>query len=424
MVADLSSIQITTLSNGLRVATDHMPGIESATLGVWTACGARYETPAQNGMAHFLEHMVFKGTTTRNAREIAEEIEAVGGHLNAGTGRETTAYYVRLLKDDVATGLNLIADMLNNSTFDNEELERERGVVLQEIGQSHDTPDDVVFDYFQETALPQQAIGRPILGTPETVNSFSSNDLRAFIGQHYVPSNMVVLAAGNVQHQQIVELAEANFAHLPPAPIALPEKANYQGGFYRKQEDLEQLHLVMGFKGASYHDDDYFVAQIFSTILGGGMSSRLFQEIREKRGLVYSIYSFNSAYRDAGVFGIYAGTSPEKAEELISVVCSEIANAAQHITPQELQRARAQVKSSLLMGLESSMSRAEQLGQHLLMFNRPITSGEILQRVEKVDIKALQQQAEKLLASPFTLAALGGLGNLPDEEKIKKMLTA
>jgi predicted Zn-dependent peptidase len=412
-----SSIRITTLPNGLRVATDIMPHVESATVGIWTSCGARNETASENGVAHLLEHMLFKGTERRSAQAIAEEIEAVGGQMNAYTARENTAYYARVLKEDVALAVDIVADLLQHSVFDESELVRERSVVLQEIGQANDTPDDIIFDHFQGAAFPGQPMGRPVLGTPDTVSNMSRGALTGYLGTHYVPSELVLTAAGAVDHDRLVEQALKQFDRLPATKPPAPAPIVYAGGDFREEQDLEQLHFLLGFEGAAIGDADYYAQSVLSTVLGGGMSSRLFQEVREKRGLVYSIYTFASAYRESGVFGIYAGTGPTEIAELVPVVCDELQKVTDHIGDAELDRARAQIKAGLLMSMESTMSRAEQLGQHLLLFGRSVPTREIIEKIDEVDIDALKVAAGKLFTSRPTIAAMGPLQHIESYEQ-------
>ncbi len=283
------TVEIDILDNGLRVVTDRMPSVESATIGIWAAVGTRDESAATNGVAHMLEHMAFKGTERRRAEDIAIEIETVGGHLNAYTSREHTAYYAKVLKADVPLALDLLADIIQHATFEEVELERERAVILQEIGQAHDTPDDVVFDHFQEIAYPDQAIGRPVLGRVEVVRDMARDVIVDYLRAHYAPSRLVLAAAGNVEHAMITDLAAAAFDGLSGEPSKVAAPARYGGGEYREARSLEQAHLVLGFDGIGFHDPDYYAMSVFSTLLGGGMSSRLFQEVREKRGLCYAI---------------------------------------------------------------------------------------------------------------------------------------
>lgn len=422
----MNNVRVTTLANGLRIAVDTMPEVESASLGIWVACGTRHESAELNGMAHMLEHMAFKGTRTRSARAIAEDIENVGGSLNAYTGREITAYHASVLKEDVGLGLEMIADILRNSVFDPDELQRERGVILQEIGQALDTPDDLIFDRFQSTALPGQPLGRPVLGTAESVESIGRDDLFAFLARHYTASNMVLSAAGRVEHDRIVELADKHFGSVPrtPANAEAPVPLAYVGGDGREVRTLEQAHLLLGCQGIGYRDADYYAMAVYATLFGGGMSSRLFQRIREDRGLVYGIHCFNAAYADGGLFGIYAGTGEDDLGELVPAVCTEFVGVADTISEAELVRARNQIKAGTLMALESSGSRCEQAARHLLIHNRPIPYEEIVAKIEAVDAAAVRRVARRLLEGDLTLAALGPIDGLESLDRIASRLAA
>ncbi len=405
-------VKVTTLENGLQVVTDRMPNVETASLGAWVDVGTRDEKPSINGISHLLEHMAFKGTSRRNAYDISAEIEAVGGHLNAYTSRENTAYYAKVLKDDVPLAVDLIADILQNSTMEPEELERERAVIIQEIHQSHDTPDDIIFDYFQETAYPDQAMGRPVLGTAELVKSMDRDTVLAYMQGHYSGSRMVFAAAGNLEHDKVVKLAEAAFSKLPEKSELKRELPVYTGGDHRDERDLEQVHLVLGVNGLSYLDDDFYTASVLSTLFGGGMSSRLFQEIREKRGLVYSIYSFLSSYTDGGLFGIYAGTGADEVKELLPLIRDEMLRLHDGITDDEIGRARAQLKASILMSLESTTSRCEQMARQIGIYGRPMTVEETVEKIDAVSAKGLKDVAERLVTGPVTLTAVGPCAQL------------
>ncbi|WP_193184414.1 M16 family metallopeptidase [Nisaea sediminum] len=417
-----NGVRITELSNGIRVVTDRMASVESVSLGAWLNVGTRHEVAAENGVAHLLEHMVFKGTKRRSAPQIAEEIEAVGGHMNAYTAREQTAYYVKVLKQDVALGVDILSDILTESTFDETELSRERHVILQEIGQAADTPDDIVFDYFQEVAYPDQAMGRPVLGRSEIVRDMSRDGVMSFINGNYAGDILVFSAAGNVEHDRVVEAVERGFGSLAAQSGAKTEAAAYKGGESRVEKDLEQLHLLLGFEGMGFHDEDFYAQQVLSMLFGGGMSSRLFQEVREKRGLVYSIYSFSAAYNDGGMFSIYAGTGEKDAAELVPVVCDELKDVAESVTEQEVERARTQLRSGLLMSRESTSNRCEQLAQHMLVYGRPVPVEELVAKVDAVDTDAIRRTAKRLLASTPTLAALGPTGQLESYDSIRARL--
>lgn len=401
------SVQVTCLDNGLTVASDAMDHVETVALGAFFGVGTRQEPAELNGLAHLLEHMAFKGTARRSARDIAEEIEAVGGYLNAYTGRESTAYYAKVLKEHTALALDLIADIALNPRFDEAELERERQVILQEIGQVRDTPDEIIFDHFQETAYPDQGVGRPILGRAETIRTLGRGDMEAYMRRHYGAERMVVAAAGNIEHARLVDMAAAAFAKLGRAATAPAETARYVGGDYREHRALEQVHVILGMPGVGARDEGYYTAAVLATLLGGGMSSRLFQNVREDRGLVYSIFAFHNAASDSGLFGVYAGTGEREVAELLPVVCGEIADVADNVGEAELERARAQLKASILMGRESPGGRCEQLANHLLVHGRALSTEEIVAAIEAVDRPQVQALAARLAASRPTLTSLG-----------------
>jgi predicted Zn-dependent peptidase len=416
--------QLSTLANGLRVATDRADTVETVSLGIWVDVGTRHETADINGVAHFLEHMAFKGTERRSALAIAEEIEAVGGHLNAYTSRESTAYYAKVLKEDVSLALDILSDILQHSTFEPEEIERERAVILQEIGQANDTPDDIIFDHFQERAYPDQAMGRPVLGRPEIIRRIGRETVLAYLHDHYGARHMVLSAAGNLDHEAVVAHAEKLLGKLPAECSATTEPARYTGGDWREERDLEQLHLVLGFPGPVLADPDYYAATVLSTAFGGGMSSRLFQEIREKRGLVYAIHSFVHGYRDSGLFGIYAGTGEIEVSELVPALCEEVIRLEDGLNPVELNRAKTQMKAGLLMSLESNSARCEQLAQHLLIHGTPFDPPEIVGRIEAVDDAAIRRVVARWRSAPPTLAALGPLTRLDEFERVRERLAA
>lgn len=404
---------ITTLENGLTVITDPMPHLETACVGVWVGAGARNETEGTNGIAHMLEHMAFKGTARRTARGIAEEIERVGGFINAYTGREQTAYYARVLRDDVPLAIDILSDILQNSTFDQEELEREKGVVVQEIGQAEDTPDDVIFDHLQLQAYPAHPLGRPILGSEERVRAFTRDDLINQISTYYRAPSMLLVASGAVKHEDMVNLARAHLASLPSGQPPAHSEAAYAGGEYREDGDLEQAHLALAFKGVHASEDELYAMQVYSTVLGGGMSSRLFQEAREKRGLCYAIQAFGASYADTGLFGVYAGTSAADARELVHVIAGEMKALAADVDEDEIVRAKAQLRSGLLMGLEQASARCEQIAGQYLTFGRLFTPRELIARIDAVDATQVRRMAARILASgPMSLAVLGPASQL------------
>jgi predicted Zn-dependent peptidase len=416
------SVRVTTLGNGLRVATDAMEAVETVSVGVYIGVGTRQERAEANGVAHLLEHMAFKGTTSRSARQIAEEVEAVGGQMNAHTSREQTAYYVKVLKDDLPLAVDLLGDILQRSVFDPIEFERERGVILQELGQAEDTPDDVIFDHFQETAYPGQAIGRPVLGRAEIIERLPRAALVDFQLRHYGAPNMVVTAAGRVDHDRLVELVARSFNELPVDADGGYEPANYQGGDFRDQKELEQVHFVLGFPGVSYDDPDYYAAAVLSTLLGGGMSSRLFQEIREKRGLCYAISSFSGSSLDSGLFGIYTGTGEDEVADLVPVLVDQIGAVFEAAPEEEVRRARAQMKAGLLMSLESTNARMDALGSQLLIYGRPLPVSELSEKIEAVDSGALVRVAHRIFTGRPTLTAMGPLRKLASLDEIAQRL--
>ncbi|MDR3325844.1 MAG: insulinase family protein [Rhodospirillaceae bacterium] len=421
-MSSLSSVNLTKLSNGLTIVTDCIETVETISLGVWVNVGTRRETKDINGVSHLLEHMAFKGTKRRSARAIAEEIEAVGGHLNACTSREYTAYYAKILKEDIDLSLDIISDILQNSTIDAVELAREQEVVVQEINQAIDTPDDIIFDHFQSTAYSDQAIGLPVLGTVELVRCMSRNTLFDYMKNNYNTKSMILAVAGNLNHDLVVTLAEKYFTALPQNNFSTNAIAAYKGGEYRETRDLEQVHLVLGFNCMSYDDPDYYSASILSTLLGDGMSSRLFQEVREKRGLVYSIYSFISFYTDGGLFVIYAGTGKKEVIEVIPVICNEIIKVTQEITIDEVQRARAQLKASILMARESTGVRCEQLARQFQVYGRLIPVEEIVSKIEAIDVNAVVSVARRIFVGNPTFATIGQLDNVESIDSIKHRL--
>jgi predicted Zn-dependent peptidase len=416
------AVEVSRLSNGLHVLTDSMRTVETVSLGAWVDVGTRHETPDINGISHLLEHMAFKGTERRSAQRIAEEIENVGGHLNAYTSREHTAYYAKVLKDDAPLAVDIIADILQHSSFDPQELAREQSVVIQEINQAEDTPDDIIFDHFQATAYPDQAIGRPVLGLPDTVRAIDSARLKGFMQDRYTTGSMVLTAAGNIDHDAFVRMVEDQFTALRPGPAQQPEQARYQGGSFRQDRDLEQVHLVLGFDGLPYDHPLFYAAAVFSTLFGGGMSSRLFQEIREKRGLVYSIYAYASSFVDGGLFTIYAGTGEEEVGELVPVMCDEIRKVSDGFSDDELARARAQLKAGILMGMESTSNRCEQAARHIMTYGRSISSEELVASIEAVQMADVVAAAQSVFASTPTLAALGALDHVPSYDEIRQQL--
>ena len=422
------SVEITRLANGLTIATETMPTLESAALGIWVKAGARDEMANEHGIAHLLEHMAFKGTSRRTARQIAEQIEDVGGDLNAATSVESTAYYARVLKNDVPLAIDILTDILVDSRFDEAELEREQQVILQEIGAAEDTPDDIVFDHFQEAAFQKQIIGRPILGTRQSVKSFTPDDLRGYLARHYGPDRMVVAAAGAVSHKDVVDQVSAALgSNATPAPPSTEARspAVYVGGEFRQTRDLADAQMVLGFEGRPYYAKDFYASQVLSLILGGGMSSRLFQEVRERRGLCYAIYAFHWSFSDSGVFGIHAATGEDELAELAPVIIDELLSVASGISEAEVTRARAQMRASLLMSQESPASRAGQIARQLMFNGEVIPNDVLISRLDAITAPRLADLAGRLFTgSAPTLAAIGPLSRLPALGEISERLGA
>lgn len=413
------SAEWSTLANGLRVVSHTMPEVETVSLGIWVGAGSRSEAQAEHGVAHFLEHMAFKGTARRSARDIVEEIEAVGGDLNAATSVDSTAYYARVLPKDVPLALDILSDIILKPRFDETELRRERDVILQEIAASLDSPEDIVYDFVSEAAYPDQPVGRPILGTAQSVSGFDRQHLGTYLAAHYHAPNMVLTAAGAVDHAALVAEAERWLAALPAEGSPEPQSAIYTGGVRQSGKPFEQTQLMLGLEAPPYHHADYFPAQILAGALGGGMSSRLFQEVRERRGLCYSVYAFSTGLTDSGMFVIHAAGAPEKADELFAVIRGELERAAERgFNEAEVDRVRAQLKMGLLAGLESSSARAEQLARHVLFHGRVLTTSELIERIERVEIADLQAMVERVLASPLSLATVGPIVNVARFEAV------
>ncbi len=413
------------LDNNLRIATYNMPYVDSVAVSIWVKTGSRRENEVNSGISHFLEHMAFKGTKTKTAKQIAESFDDIGSKVNAFTSREATCYHAKVLKENLNTVCEILADILQNSTFPEEELEKEREVILQEIAMTNDTPDDIIFDHFQETAFPNQPIGRPILGRIKNVKSITSQDLKNYVANEYRTGNIVISFAGKITEDESLNLAQKYFGNFPIGEEHTFESAKYEGGLFHKQKDLEQVHMVLGFDSASYNDKDFYTINILASILGGGMSSKLFQKIREEMGLVYSIYSFLSANSDSGVFNIYAGTTPENAQTVIKTTTEELLKATKNITSEELKRAISQYKASILMSMESNYSMSRKMGSDLLCFGKIKTKEEILDELNSINIHVLHNSMERTLSkSKPTIATIGNVENAVDYDKYIESLKA
>ncbi len=418
------SVERSELANGLTVVSHAMPEVETVSLGIWIGAGSRSEGHAEHGVAHFLEHMAFKGTARRSARDIAEEIEAVGGDLNAATSVESTAYYARVMRKDMPLALDILSDIILSPLFDGAELARERDVILQEIAATKDSPEDIVYDLVSEAAFQDQPVGRPILGTAQSVSGFERSHLGAYLGAHYHAPNMVLAAAGAIDHAAFVAEAEHRLAALPREATPQPQGAVYTGGVKRSDKAFEQTHLILAFEAPAYRHPDYFTAQILAGALGGGMSSRLFQEVRERRGLCYSVYAFSTGLADSGMFAIHAAGAPDRAENLFSVIRDELERAAEGgFQDAEIDRVKAQLKMGLLAGLESSAARTEQLARQILVHDRVLPTAELITEVENVRVADLQAMVERLLVSPLSLATAGPILNVAGFESVAGKFT-
>lgn len=415
-------VALTTLPSGLRIVSQRMDHAATVSLGIWIGSGSRDELPHEHGIAHLLEHMAFKGTARRSALQIAEEIESVGGDLNAATSVEYTCYTARVLGSDLGLAVDILADILTSPALTEEELKREKGVILQEISAVQDTPDDLVYDRFLQAAFPDQPLGRPILGTAKTVRSFTPDAIRGYLARHYHSGNMVLAASGAVDHDELVELAHTHLAKLPKKPARAPERESgeYRGGEARIGSDEEQVHLVLGLPGRPFTGGAHYPLQIFASVLGGGLSSRLFQEVREQRGLAYAIDAFHWPFSDCGVFGIGAGTAPEDVGELVEVALGCLRQAAEDVSEVEVARARAQMKVGLLASLESPGGKLEQMARQVLIFGRAIPREELAARLDAVTLEDVRAAGRSLLGHQPTIAAIGPIQGLPAAKRLRQ----
>lgn len=415
------SVEITRLNNGIHVVTHHMPHLETAALGIWVKAGARDERAEENGIAHFLEHMAFKGTPRRSALAIAEEIESAGGEINAATGMETTTYYARVLKQDWALALDILADIFTAPALDEEELERERDVILQEIAAAHDQPDDLVFDLAQAASFGAHPLARSILGTEKLIAHVTRQQILNWRNRNYWGSRIVVAAAGHIDHKAFAAEAERLLGAIAEGSGPQRETPSFLPACCTAEKPLDQAHIVLSFEAPSYRHPDIYVLQVMSNILGGGMSSRLFQEVREKRGLCYSVFSFGSAYEDAGQVGVYAATSPEHANELLDLTSEVMLSVAREVTEAEVARAKAQLKASLVMNLESASSRADQIARQFLAFSEVPDISTLTARIEAVTPEQVRALADRLFSHQKpAFSAVGHIGQMAGYDTITR----
>jgi predicted Zn-dependent peptidase len=407
------TVEITKLSNGLTVVTHPMPHIETVAIGIWVKAGARDELPEENGIAHFLEHMAFKGTKRRTAQGIAEEIENVGGEINAATGMETTTYYARVMKDDWKLALDILADIFTESTLDEDEMERERGVILQEIAAAKDQPDDLVFDLAQAASFGDHPLGRSILGPAELIETMTREQMRGWRDRNYWASRIVVCAAGNIDHQSLARETEKLLGHLERGSNPQRQSPMFAAEARTEQKPLDQTHIVLGFAAPNYKDPRIYHLQVLSSVLGGGMSSRLFQEVREKRGLCYSVFAYGTSYEDVGQLGVYAATAPEHTPELIDVTADVMLSMGKAVTEKEIARAKAQLKTSLVMNLENASSRADQVARQFLAFGEVPKLNYLIKRIEAVEADSVRELAQEIFSTNKpSVSAVGQLSGL------------
>ena len=413
------------LANGVRILTQQVSHVRSVALGIWVDVGSRDESDDTAGISHYIEHMMFKGTENRTAKQIAEELDAVGGQLNAFTTKEYTCYYAKVLDEHFDLAVDVLTDMLFHSKIAEQDVEREKNVILEEIKMYEDAPDELVHDMFAKTIWSGHALGRPIIGTMETVSSFNYLDLRKYLEQYYTPNRIVVSVAGNVTHQQVLEKLTPILAKLSGNQVTrqleLPSPA---AEVNCRSKETEQVHMVIGAPGLCLGHEDVYIAQAVNTILGGGLSSRLFQEIREQRGLVYTVYSYHSSYYDTGIFGVYAGLSKQNVNQAMELIFKEINDIKRNgVTKEELQRAKDQLKGNLLLSMESVNTHMSRLGKSELYLGRVYSPEEIVERLNKVTVEDTVRVANKLFQpDKFSMAAIGPWTDCGDLKKVLETL--
>ncbi len=418
--------QKTILPNGLTILSLTKEDISSVAIEIWVKVGSRYESIALNGIAHFVEHLNFKGTSRRSAKQIAEEFDAIGGYLNAYTSKEHTVYSAKVLKEFLPLAVDMLADIMFHSVYDPLEITKEKNVVLQELAQTKDNPDDMIFEYFSEASFANQAVGRSILGTEETITSFSREQVIQFTSKYYIAPRIIISAAGNLTHQELMDLVNKKFFPFPTNEIIKAEDSHYTGGHrFEHNPELAQFHLVVGYEGISIRSEEYYKLEMLANIWGGSISSRLFQEIREKRGLVYSVGSFCQYYIDSGVFGVCLSTSADKVIELLAVLSEEIEKIIHNIHQNEIDRCLAQVKASLCMSRETADNWVSILAGNYSCYGRYLSREEIWNGYSSITIEQLQQLAKNIFSSnkPLTIAVLGDTTNLPNYAEMQKLLT-
>jgi len=410
-----------TLENGVRIICEKIPHVRSVSVGIWVGAGSRNEKKEINGISHFIEHMLFKGTKKRSAKEIAESIDSIGGQINAFTGKECTCYYTKTLDTHIDIAIDVLTDMFFNSVFSEKDIDIERKVVLEEISMYEDSPEDLVHDYLSETVWENDAIGMPILGTYESLHNIERDTIVNYISEHYLPENTVIAVAGNFDDNVLIDIVKKNFGswYSDRKPVKQFEKANFKVSNRIKQKDIEQVHICLGFEGIEHGNDDLYSLLAINNVFGGGMSSRLFQKIREERGLVYSIYSYPSSYCNAGLFTIYAGMNPEHRDTFLKLVMEEIKILIKHgISEEELAKSKEQLKGSYILGLESTSSRMNSLGKSELMLGKVYTPEEVLKKIDEVNNEIVLEIIEKVFQmEKMSIAVVGNINEKIDLSK-------
>ena len=401
-------MQLTTLTNGLRVASRSMKSVETVAVGLYIDTGSRNEPAHLNGVAHLFEHMVFKGAGGRSARELSEAIENVGGDLNASTDREGTAFYASLLAEDLPLGVEIISDLIRRPHFEEHHLAAEKRVVRQELAEAHDTASDIVFDLLQEVAFPKQALGRPVLGNERSLDGISVDDLRAWLDAHYRPNRLILVGAGKLEHDRLVDLANRHFGDMTPTDPVPPEPAKFVGGWRYERRRSRQAHITIAMQGPSWNDPQNYATQLFADLVGVGSSSRLFQRLREDLALAYSVSAMAQSFADTGLFWVYLATDKGEVRWAQEQVESVLANAVGSASEEELERAKALAKASMMMSLESCWGQASYVASRLQREGRLIEPGEIVARLDAVTLEEVRDAGTRLLASPRALASVGG----------------
>ena len=406
-----TNINLTTLPNGFRVATDEVPDVETVSIMLAVNIGSRNESKEQSGISHFLEHMAFKGTKKRTSLQIFEQIERVGGNVNAYTSKDKTVYQVILLKENLELGVDILSDIIQNSTFEKKEIEKEREVILQELASYEDNPSQKAFEIYTELAYPNQPLGRPIIGTAENIKRFTAKDFKDYINEKYHAGNMVLSIAGNIKHEKAEELAKKYFSKMKKKNVVTPEPSNYLGGELKvEKKDLNQVQYILGYKGFSISEKNQYTLSVLSYILGGGASSNLYKEIRQKRGLVYSVASFQNSFSDGGIFTIYAATSKEKIEELNKVIEFELKKMeTKLVSKSDVEKTINQLKASLFLSLESTIGRSQKLAYDILDKGRYIPHEEIIKDFEAITPEKIREVAREVLSSNKTLIIYGNI---------------